>query len=66
MSDLVLKSYGSGTSGTVGVFTFKAEFDSGPAIVQIILIRKGRKTLVNGLHINPANAIPGKPRKHET
>jgi len=39
--DLVLQNYVAGTSGDRGVFNFKADFENGNALVQVVVIDKG-------------------------
>ena len=65
MSDLAVNNYSSATSGKTATFTFKAQFSSGPALVQIVLLEADGKTLVNGLHITPSNNTPAQNTKHE-
>ena len=65
MSDLVLQHYTSGTSGKTGKFAFKAQFTSGPALVEMILVESEGRTVVNGLHITPSADTPLANTRHE-
>lgn len=65
MHDLVLQHYTTATSGKTGRFTFKALFENGPALVEIMLVESEGKTLVIGLHITPAGDAPVAHLKHE-
>ena len=65
MSDLSISNYNTGTDGTTAIFTFKAQFTSGPALVSITLLKDNDKTLVHGLHITPSNNTPGLNTRHE-
>ncbi len=51
IEDLTLEHYSAMTSGKTGVFTFKASFQHGDAVVRMTVVEKDEKTQVQALNI---------------
>jgi hypothetical protein len=52
IDDLELRNYSDGTWGRRGVFDFKAEFENGEALVEVVVNQGDAGTRVLGVHLN--------------
>lgn len=62
--DLQIENYYSGTDGKTGIFTFKAKFNSGEALVRMTLVEVDGAVKVQAVNITPSESMimtsPGK------
>ena len=65
--DFELKNYTDGTGGQHGVFDFKADFQNGEAVVEVIVVKGGGTSAqVLGVHLTSIRMKPGAGGKLST